>query len=91
MVANLQHALFNITDMINRAVGKFLGVGNLHAAEFRLQKSGITDLTASFCIERRRLQDDARLLAVGELIDETTVLPDGDDGGFLRILIDTEM
>jgi len=46
---------------------------------------------AVFMDARRIAQDDARLLAIGKLIDENAVLPDGDNGRFCRIFIDTQM
>lgn len=78
-LADLELAFLDVGDMVDRAVRQLLGVDGLDAAKFADEHAFVADLSAAFGVERGLVEDDAGFFAVGNHVDELTVLPDGDD------------
>ena len=89
-LADLELAFLYVRDMVDRAVRQLLGVRGLDAAELAEQHAFVADLSATLCVERGLVKDDAGLFAVRDLVDELAVLPDGDDLGLFGLRVNRQ-
>ena len=86
-IANAQLAFLYIGYMIDRAIRQFLGIADLYMAKLADEQTFVTDLSATFCIERSLVENNADFFAVMDLIDQFAVFPDGNDFCFFGFRI----
>ena len=59
--------------------------------EFRGQNTFVTDLSAAFCVERRRREDYTSFLTVGDFVHQLAILPDSDNLACRSLFINRQL